>query len=154
LRELRTFIGLDLQLHRRFDERRSNSARTIRVPVSGVNTATEAGRNIRAWPPETSYTPPPNPMDGGRFRRRRFRIPPADMFVSASTDLIVTLACLAASLCFGAYLIWLERQPTEPGRPRLLPTTPLLLICALVLILALAHMVTIVTGVPHTGRLG
>ncbi|MGI9413211.1 MAG: hypothetical protein ACR2PM_06060, partial [Hyphomicrobiales bacterium] len=79
---------------------------------------------------------------------------PKTMLSTVSLDVLITLACLAGSLSLGAYLLWLERRPIGPGRPRLVPTPPLLLICALVLILALAHMVTIVTGVPHKGRLG
>ena len=72
---------------------------------------------------------------------------------SLSADALITAAVLVASTSLGGFLIWLEHRPREIGRPRLVPTTPLLLLCALVMILALAHMVTIVTGVPHQGRM-
>lgn len=78
----------------------------------------------------------------------------ANMLSSLSMDVLITVACLVASVSLGGLLVWLERRPREIGRPRLVPTTPLLLLCALVVVLALAHMVTIVTGVPHQGRLG
>jgi len=76
-----------------------------------------------------------------------------NLLSSFSADTIITVAILTASVSLGGFLLWLEHRPREIGRPRLVPTTPILLLCALVMILALAHMVTIVTGVPHQGRL-
>lgn len=78
----------------------------------------------------------------------------ADKMPLLTIDVIITVVCLVASVSLGGLLVWLEHRPREIGRPRLVPTTPLLLLCALVVVLALAHMVTIVTGVPHQGRLG
>ena len=71
-----------------------------------------------------------------------------------SIDLLVTATALIAALTGVAVLLWLERRPREPGKSLLVPTTPLLFLCLLAIVLALAHMVTIVTGVPHKGRLG
>ena len=69
-------------------------------------------------------------------------------------DLAVTLCAAFGGFAGVVALLWLERRPREPGKPLLLPTTPLLFACLLVIILAMAHLVTLVTGVPHIGRLG
>lgn len=76
------------------------------------------------------------------------------MSVYQSTDFLVTVFGLIAALSGVVLLLWLERRPREPGKPLLLPTTPLLFFCLLIIVIALAHMVTLVTGVPHRGRLG
>jgi uncharacterized BrkB/YihY/UPF0761 family membrane protein len=69
-------------------------------------------------------------------------------------DVLVTSFLLVSALAGAAAMIWLERRPRSLGRPRLVPTTALLFVCALVVVLALAHLVSIVTGVPHVGRFG
>ena len=69
-------------------------------------------------------------------------------------DVLVTSILLVAALAGGAAMIWLERRPRSLGQPRLVPTTPLLFLCALIVVLTLAHLVSIVTGVPHVGRFG
>jgi predicted ABC-type exoprotein transport system permease subunit len=69
-------------------------------------------------------------------------------------DLVVTLIVLVAAAICGAYMIWLEHRPATLGEPRLLPTTSLLFVCALVIVLACAHLVSLVTGAPHVGRFG
>ena len=71
-----------------------------------------------------------------------------------SLDFLVTLAGLVTALSGVVALLWMERRPREPGKPLLLPTTPLLFVCLVIIVIALAHMVTIITGVPHRGRLG
>lgn len=76
------------------------------------------------------------------------------MFPGLSIDLVLTVAGLLCALAGVVALIWLERQPREPGKPLLLPSTPLLFLCLLIIVLTLAHLVTLVTGVPHKGRLG
>jgi len=76
------------------------------------------------------------------------------MLPDISIDLIVTTGGLIAALSGVVLLIWLEHRPRDPGKPLLLPTTPLLFICLLIIVLALAHLMTIVTGTPHKGRLG
>ena len=77
-----------------------------------------------------------------------------DMAGEFDLDLVVTSVLLVAALAGGAGLIWLERRPRPLGEPRLVPTTSLLFVCALIVVLALAHLVSIVTGAPHVGRLG
>lgn len=64
--------------------------------------------------------------------------------------LAITLAVLAASVAGAAALAWLEKKPVEPGRVRLLPTTPLIFACILIAILTIVHLVTLMGG--HTGR--
>lgn len=63
------------------------------------------------------------------------------------------ILALGAALAIAA-LLWLEKRPKEPGQVRLLPTTPLLFLALLALVLILAHAVTLMTGHPHMGRFG
>jgi len=76
------------------------------------------------------------------------------MVTALDLDLVLTVAVIVGASVSGGLLIHRERRPPDPGKPRLLPSTPLLFLCALALVLALAHLVTIITGAPHTGRLG
>jgi len=69
-------------------------------------------------------------------------------------DFAITIAMIAAAMGLVVYLIWLEKRPVELGRPRLVPLTPVLFLCILILIMALAHLVTLLTGSPHMGRMG
>jgi preprotein translocase subunit Sec61beta len=61
-----------------------------------------------------------------------------------------TLAVLAASVAAAGLLVWLERRPAEPGRIRLLPTTPLIFLSLVVAVIMLVHIVNLMGG--HTGR--
>lgn len=76
------------------------------------------------------------------------------MFFGSSADLALTVTAIAAALAAAGALLWLERRPRDLGKPLLLPTTPLLFVCLLIVVVALAHLLSIVTGTPHTGRLG
>lgn len=62
----------------------------------------------------------------------------------------VTLALLAASVASAGLFVWLERRPAEPGRVRLLPTTPLIFLSVFVALLMLVHIVNLMGVV--TGR--
>ena len=66
----------------------------------------------------------------------------------------LTLGLIAGVLALIGLLIWIERRPRELGQVRLVPTTPLLFIALVVLVAVLAHLVSLVTGQPHMGRLG
>ena len=65
-------------------------------------------------------------------------------------SLAVTLTILAASLAATGLLIWLERRPVEPGRIRLLPTTPLIFAALVIAVIMAVHIVNLMGG--HTGR--
>ena len=69
-------------------------------------------------------------------------------------DFAITIAVTATAMGLVVYLIWLEKRPAEIGSPRLVPLTPVLFLCILILIMALAHLVTLLTGTPHMGRMG
>lgn len=69
-------------------------------------------------------------------------------------DLILTLATLVAFTALAGWMILLEKRPPIPGSVRLVPTTPVLFFCMLAIVVALAHLVSIITGTPHLGRLG
>lgn len=71
-----------------------------------------------------------------------------------SLDLGLTLAAILMGCAGIGFAIIAERRERPPGEPRLVPTTLVLFGSALVLILALAHVVSLVTGAPHRGRLG
>ncbi len=64
----------------------------------------------------------------------------------------VTLAVLAMSVAAAGVLVWLEKRPTEFGRVRLLPTTTLIFLCIMVVVLMLVHLVTLMGG--ETGNRG
>lgn len=63
-----------------------------------------------------------------------------------------TLALLGAGLALAGFGRWHEARPRELGRVRLVPSALLLGIGVLLAILALAHLVTLTTGVPLEGR--
>lgn len=69
-------------------------------------------------------------------------------------DLEITVTVAVAALGVAGLMIVLERRGATPGRPLPIPTTPVLFLAVLVLILALAHLMTLLTGSPHQGRLG
>ena len=64
--------------------------------------------------------------------------------------LAVTLTLLAASVAAAGFPIWLERRPAEPGKVRLLPTTPLIFLSILIAVVMLVHLANLM-GV-HTGN--
>lgn len=67
-----------------------------------------------------------------------------------NTQFIVTLVVLLGALAVIARMIVLERRPRTGLNPSLIPTTPVLLICGFVAILAIVHLVNL-AGI-HTGR--
>ena len=68
-------------------------------------------------------------------------------------ELWLTLALLAAGVTLSAFCRWYEGRPRELGELRLLPTTALLAIGILAVLMAAAHLVTLVSGVPFAGRI-
>lgn len=71
----------------------------------------------------------------------------------ASTDpfhIWLTIAILAVSVLVAGLMVWLEHRPKRELMPRMLPTTPVLLVAVFIGLLALVHLVNLY-GI-HTGR--
>jgi hypothetical protein len=69
--------------------------------------------------------------------------------------LAVTLGLLAAALAtFGGALYAARRPPPPPGEPRMVPWTGIQFVSLVVVVLMLAHLVTLTTGTPFRGRAG
>jgi uncharacterized membrane protein YidH (DUF202 family) len=68
-------------------------------------------------------------------------------------ELGLTLALLAAGVALTGYCRWYEARPRELGEVRLLPSTLLMALGLLMGLVALAHLVSLVTGVPFAGRI-
>jgi hypothetical protein len=66
------------------------------------------------------------------------------------TELWLTLAVLILGVGLAAAMAVLERRPRKDFNPRLVPTTPIMLLAAMVGLLALVHLVNL-WGI-HTGR--
>ncbi|MFO1122195.1 MAG: hypothetical protein U1F47_07745 [Hyphomicrobiales bacterium] len=67
-----------------------------------------------------------------------------------TTQLVLTIAALVLGLALIATMAVLERKPRTSLNPRMIPTTPVILIGALVSILSLVHLFNLY-GL-HTGR--
>ena len=68
------------------------------------------------------------------------------------TEFLITAGIFLAGLAVVAWMIVLERRPRQSLEPRLLPTTPILLVFGFIGLLALVHLVNLY-GI-HTGRNG
>ncbi|MCA3555003.1 hypothetical protein [Aestuariivirga sp.] len=71
-----------------------------------------------------------------------------DLF--ANSEFAVTLAIFLACAAVVGFLAWLERRPRKSLTPRLIPTTPVLLIFGFIGLLALVHLANLY-GI-QTGR--
>jgi hypothetical protein len=65
-----------------------------------------------------------------------------------------TLALLATGLVLTGLGRWQETRPRELGDVRLVPTTAIMAVGVVLSVLALAHLVSLLTGVPLHGRYG
>ena len=63
-----------------------------------------------------------------------------------------TIALLLAGLLLAAFCLWHQRRPRTLGDVPWFPSTLMLGVALLVLILAAAHLVTLITGHPLQGR--
>ena len=63
-----------------------------------------------------------------------------------------TLALLAVGLALTELARWHEARPRELGQVRLLPATAVLAVGVLLSVLASAHLVSLITGMPLHGR--
>jgi hypothetical protein len=66
--------------------------------------------------------------------------------------LLWTLALLAAGLGLSAFCLWHQRRPRELGDVPWFPSTLLLGVGLVLAIVALAHLVTLLTGIELRGR--
>jgi hypothetical protein len=71
-------------------------------------------------------------------------------FPMFNAQFILTLFVLVAALAVIVRMIVLERRPRSDLKPRLIPTTPVLLVSGFIALLALIHLVNL-AGI-HTGR--
>ncbi len=69
-------------------------------------------------------------------------------------ELAITILIALSAFGGAGWALWAEKQPIDPLSPRLIPTTPVLFICLVIVIFAAAHMITLITGTPHVGRFG
>jgi len=65
-------------------------------------------------------------------------------------EMTITLGALAAGLAIAGLAVWAERRPRDSLDPRLIPTTPIMFVGVLMVLLALVHLMTLF-GV-QTGR--
>ena len=68
--------------------------------------------------------------------------------------LIATFVLLAVGVALAGYCLWHQHRPRELGEVSLFPANLLLGVGLLLVILALAHLVSVLTGHPLTGRMG
>ena len=69
-----------------------------------------------------------------------------------AVSLLATLVLLAVGLSVCGWAAWQERRPRSLGELPLLPPIPVLLAGVLIVLVSLAHLVTIWTGVPLRSR--
>ena len=67
-----------------------------------------------------------------------------------SLEFWLTLAVLAGSVAVVGFMSWLERRPRKSLTPRMIPTTPVLILFGFIALLALVHLANLY-GI-HTGR--
>jgi len=71
-----------------------------------------------------------------------------------SSDLLITLAALAAVLGFAGFARWKGRQPSEPLKVRWINYHFVFILCMVGLFIIAAHLLTLMTGHPVTGQGG
>jgi hypothetical protein len=67
-------------------------------------------------------------------------------------SLELTIATLVAALLVAGLANWRERRPRPLGRPPLVPHAAIQVAAVVVIILMLAHLVSLLSGHPLTGR--
>ncbi len=63
-------------------------------------------------------------------------------------EFYLTAAAFGLAILFAGLMAWVERRPRAALSPRLIPTTPLLLIAVLVAVLAGSHLLSM-WGIEH-----
>lgn len=67
-------------------------------------------------------------------------------------SLEATLALLASGIGLCAWAAWQERRPRSLGDLPVLPPIPVLFVGVMIVLVSMAHLVTIWTGVPLRSR--
>lgn len=70
-----------------------------------------------------------------------------------AVNIFWTSMLLLGAATLAAYCLWHQRRPRELGEVSLFPSTMLLGIATILIVTALAHLVTLTTGVPMPGRM-
>ncbi len=65
-----------------------------------------------------------------------------------------TIAWLAISLAVLGFANFMSRRPAAPGTVRYIPYHAIQFLALVVVLLMLAHLISLLTGQPFTGRLG
>lgn len=65
-----------------------------------------------------------------------------------------TFVLLALGLALAGYCLWHQRRPRALGDVSLFPANLLLGVALVMVVVALAHLVSLITGHPLTGRMG
>jgi hypothetical protein len=68
--------------------------------------------------------------------------------------LTITLIILGVALVVFGLATYKARKPVEVGEVRLIPYTGIQFVALLVAILMLAHVISVLTGIPLLGRTG
>lgn len=58
-------------------------------------------------------------------------------------ELTISLAILAAAILLIVFLRWHEKRPVELGTVRYLPHAPLMVVCAVIILVAGGHVVVV-----------
>ena len=64
-----------------------------------------------------------------------------------SSELVVTLVILVVEIALLVYCFMQSRRPPDPGRIRVFPYNLALIVLTLAILLTLAHVVSLITGV-------
>ena len=63
-----------------------------------------------------------------------------------------TSSLLVVSTVLAAYCLWHQRRPRELGEVTLFPATLLLGVALILIVVSLAHLITLLTGISLPGR--
>ena len=70
--------------------------------------------------------------------------------LTSNYEFLITLAIFLGAIAVIGYMSWLERRPRKSLTPRMIPTTPVIIIFGFIGLLALVHLANLY-GI-HTGR--
>ncbi|MCH8183466.1 MAG: hypothetical protein IID55_09820 [Proteobacteria bacterium] len=67
-------------------------------------------------------------------------------------ELTIVILFIACAVFAGA--IFINRKPVEPGQVRMIPYGGLQFLAIVAILVTLAHLITLLTGIPLIGRSG